>query len=158
MKRVSFVLCAAMACGYMLPLSANAAQSLLPAPSRWTLNAAKSDFGGVPGMKSDVWWVLISNGKRFKYDDVMVLDSGQKVVSRWDGPQDGTMRPSPGWPGVKMGYNAADDSMTAEMPDGSVMKGVMALSEDKKVLTIKNDLRSKDGQVAHQTLVYERTK
>ena len=138
--------------------SARAAHTLLPAPSVWTLDVAKSDFGGVPGMKSDVWRILIDTEKRFKYADTMTLDSGQVVENSWDGPQDGTMRPSPGWPGTKMGFNLATDTAHGEMADGSSMDSTMSLSQDGKRLTLKMDMRAKDGTTAHQTLVYERTK
>lgn len=137
--------------------SARAAHTLLPAPSTWALNAAKCDFGGVPGMKSDVWRILVDNERQFKYTDTMTLESGEVVQNSWDGPQDGSMRPVPGWPGVKMGFNLATDTARSEMPDGSTMIGVMSLSKDGKVLTLKMDIHAKDGSVAHQTLIYERT-
>ena len=138
--------------------SAVAANTLLPAPSTWTLNVAKSDFAGIPGMKSDVWHIVANTEKRLKYTDLMVLDSGEKVPNSWEGPQDGTLQPVPGMPGAKASFKLADDSGHMEMPDGSRMDMVMTLSPDKKTLTLKNDVTDKDGKVAHQTLVYDRTR
>ena len=135
-----------------------AAEPRLPAPSTWALNAAKSDFGGIPGMKSDVWHILVADSKHFRYTDVLTLDSGQVIRDNWDGAADGTLRPSPGGAGAKMGYHLTKETMHAEMADGSSMDGAMSLSPDGKTLTVKNDVHAKDGSVAHQTLVYERTK
>lgn len=147
---------ALLAVGVSIP--AIAAHTLLPAPSTWTLDVGKSDFGGIPGMKSDVMHVLVDNEKWFKYTDVMVEDSGNTIKNGWSGPQDGTIRPVQGMPGSTAGFKLADDTGHLKMPDGTTADSVMTLSEDKKTLTFEMTWHMKDGKTALQKLIYSRTK
>jgi hypothetical protein len=127
-------------------------------PSTWTLNVAASDFGGGPAMKSDVYVVLTDTEKWLKWTDTTVDDKGKTIKSSWTGPADGTMKPIVGMPGAMAGNKSADDSGHTVLADGTVIDSIFTLSADKKQSIFTQTVKTKDGKVFHQKLVYDRTK
>ena len=129
-----------------------------PTPSTWTLDAGASDFGGGQPMKSDVMVLLVDTEKWLKFTDTTVDGDGKTWKVSWSGPQDGTFKPLVGMAGAKASFKTEDDSEHFIMPDGTHMDNYLAMSDDKKKVTINSTVKTKDGKEFHQTLIYHRTK
>ena len=126
--------------------------------STWELDAAASDFGDGPKMKTDVFNIHTDTEKWMTYDDDTVDGDGKTWKTSWAGPQDGTMKPVKGMEGAKAGFKTEDDSSRFEMGDGSSSESTMTVAEDKKTVTIHVKGKTKDGKDYMQTLVYHRVK
>ena len=128
----------------------------LAAGSVWTLNAAKSDFGGGPSMKSDVFVMVTDTEKWGKLTDTADFGDGKLMKMSWSGPEDGTPRPLVGVKGT-FATNAATD-VTTEVIDSYTQTCKFSLSADKKIFSEKCTAKLKDGKMVQQTIVYDRTK
>jgi hypothetical protein len=156
MKKFGSVLSAVLISAFAM--SAFAAHTHVPTPSTWDLNVGASDFGGDPAPKSDRMIVATDNDKWLKWTDITVGADGKTLKTSWSGPQDGTMKPIVGTSGSKASFKTDDDSSHWEMADGSSSDSTMALSEDKKQVTITIAVKTKDGKEYNQKLVYDRVK
>ena len=137
--------------------AALAAHTHVPTPSTWTLNLAKSDFGGGPGMKSEVETITVDTDKWLSYRDVTIEDNGKKTTSIWRGPADGTLHPIKGMPEARGSWDSATDRSVVVMPDGSEMHGTLSMPTPKQIV-FQIDVKDTAGHTYHQTLLYDRTR
>lgn len=157
MRAVLCLLLVAASAAIVVP-AALGGHTHVPTPSTWELNVGQSDFGGGPSVKSDKMVIITDTDKWMKFTDVTVDQDGKTTKSSWSGAPDGTERPLVGIPGAKVSFNTADDSSRWTMPDGSVSEGTMRFADGKKKISIKVQLKMKDGKTYDQTLVYDRVK
>src|ERR1700733_9188647 len=121
----------AMACPAML-----AAKTKLPVPSTWELDQLRSDFGGGPRMKSDVFTVTSDKPDDLSVEFVTVDDSGQTMKSSWSGPQNGHLLPVTGSPGTSFGIDKEGNEHWV-FADGSTMEGKLSLEKDKRTVMVR---------------------
>jgi hypothetical protein len=145
------VVCGAMVCPLMM-----AARPKLPVPSTWTLDDLRSDFGGGPRMKSDVFTVNSDTAANLSVDFVTVDDSGQTMKSSWSGPQNGRLLPVTGSPGTSFGIDKEGNEHWV-FGDGTTMEGKLSVSKHKGTLLVKMTVTGKDGKQYSQMLMYDRT-
>jgi hypothetical protein len=145
------VMCGAMACPAMI-----AARPKLPVPSSWELDQLRSDFGGGPRMKSDVFTVNSDKPANLSMDFVTVTDSGQTIKSSWSGPQNGRLLPVTGSPGTSFGIDKEGNEHWV-FGDGTTMEGKLSLEKDKKTVMVRLTVTGKDGKQYSQVLVYNQT-
>ncbi|HEY4355624.1 MAG TPA: hypothetical protein VGN16_07760 [Acidobacteriaceae bacterium] len=126
--------------------------------SSWKLNAGASDFGQGPSMKSDLYVIHTDSDKWLTFEDTTVDGDGKTWKISWSGPQDGSPHPVKGMPGATYSSKTADDSSHFAFPDGTVEDTTLAMSGDKKRVTLTVDGKTKDGKSFHQTLIYDRVK
>lgn len=144
------VMCAAMVCPVAM-----AARPKLPVPSSWQLDELRSDFGGGPQMKADVFTVTSDKPNDLSVQFVRTDASGQTFKSSWSGPQNGTMLPVEGMPGATFGIDG-NGGETWMFADGSRFDGVLSVSKDRKTVLVRGTLTGKDGRVYQQVLMYGR--
>jgi hypothetical protein len=132
-----------------------AARPKLPVPSTWTLDDLRSDFGGGPRMKSDVFTVNSDTAANLSVDFVTVDDSGQTMKSSWSGPQNGRLLPVTGSPGTSFGIDKEGNEHWI-FGDGTTMEGKLSLEKDKKTVMVKLTVTGKDGKQYSQVLMYNR--
>ena len=135
-----------------------AAHTHVPAPSTWTLNVKETDFAGGPVIKSDIDHVLVDSEKQLHWSDVTVDGNGNTSKTSWNGPEDGSLHPIQGLPGAQASWDSATDTEHSVFADGTVYDAVLTLSADKKKMTFAQTVSGKDGNVFHQSLVYDRIK
>ena len=135
-----------------------AAHTHLPTPSTWTLNLAESDFGGGISLKSDTFVITEDTDKWGKWTDTAVDGNGKTVKSSWSGAEDGKPHPFGGWAGATYSSDPATDVSVEKFPDGTVQTCTFSLNASKTKFTSKCAAKSPNGKVAHQTIVYDRTK
>jgi hypothetical protein len=145
------VMCGAMVCPAMI-----AARPKLPVPSTWELDQLRSDFGGGPRVKSDVFTVTSDKPDDLSVDFVTVVDSGQTVKSSWSGPQNGHLLPVTGNPGTSFGIDKNGNEQWV-LGDGTTMVGKLSLEKDKKTVLVRLTVTGKDGKQYSQVLVYNLT-
>ncbi len=150
------LLSAAVVCGLaMCPVGMMAAKLKLPVPSTWQLDQLRSDFGGGPRLKSDVFTVTGDRHDELSLEFVRVDDAGQTVKSSWSGTENGAMQPVEGMAGTTFGINAKGEEHWV-FADGSTMEGVLSVSKDKKTVLVRGTLTEKDGKAYQQVLMYGR--
>jgi hypothetical protein len=135
-----------------------AAHTHAPTPSTWKLDLGKSDFGGGPALKSDMYRLQTDTDKWLKYTETEVDTDGKVWHTSWSGPQDGTVKPVIGMPGASYSVKTDDDSARLTLPDGTVINQWISMPDDKKTTVFKCDVKTRDGKQFHQTLVYNRVK
>lgn len=145
----------AVVCAGICPV-AKAAKPLLPAPSTWRLDLMRSDFGGGPRVKSEVFTVESSKGAMMRMEFVTVDAAGETVKSSWSGREDGKLQPMEGSPGTSFGIDKKGDEHWV-YADGKTCDGKLSVGKDKQSLLVRLTVRMKDGQEFHQMLIYERT-
>lgn len=145
----------AVLCAGMGPV-AKAAKPLLPAPSTWRLDLMRSDFGGGPRVKSEVFTVDSSKGVMMSMEFVTVDAAGETVKSSWSGREDGKLQPMEGSPGTSFGIDRKGDEHWV-YADGKTCDGKLSLGKDKQSLLVRMLVHLKDGRELHQMLIYERT-
>jgi hypothetical protein len=137
-------------------VSAFAQEMHLPAGSMWKLNVAKSDFGGMPGWKSDMFIVTKDTAMMLIWHGTTVEANGKVDHPRWSGKEDGTMKPVMGMPGETAGFKT-DGTSQWKGADGSTWSMTMSVSPDMKTATFNVNGMGKDGKAFMQKLVYERS-
>jgi hypothetical protein len=145
------VLCGAMMC----PVAMLAARPKLPVPSTWQLDQLRSDFGGGPGAKSDIFTVTSDKPNDLSMQFVTVDAAGQTVKSSWSGPENGEMLPVEGLPGTTFGIDRKGNEKWV-FADGSTLEGVLSVSKDKRTVLVRGTLTGKDGKTYQQVLMYGR--
>jgi hypothetical protein len=144
------VMCGAMVCPGMM-----AARPKLPVPSTWELDQLRSDFGGGPRMKSDVFTVTSDKPDDLSVDFVTVDDSGQTMKSSWSGPQNGHLLPVTGNPGTSFGIDKEGNEHWV-FGDGTTIEGKLSVSKDKRTVLVRVTVTGKDGKQYSQVLMYGR--
>lgn len=135
---------------------AMAARPKLPAPSTWTLDVMRSDFGDQPAMKSDVFTVHSDTASLLSMDFVTVDDQGRTMKSSWSGPQNGRLLPVEGMAGTSFGIDAKGDEHWT-FADGSSCDGKLSVTKDKQSIMVRLTVMTKDGKVHRQVLMYSRS-
>ena len=144
------VMCGAMVCPGMM-----AARPKLPVPSTWERDQLRSDFGGGPRMKSDVFTVTSDKPDDLSVDFVTVDDSGQTMKSSWSGPQNGHLLPVTGSPGTSFGIDKEGNEHWV-FGDGTTIEGKLSVSKDKRTVLVRVTVTGKDGKQYSQVLMYGR--
>lgn len=116
----------------------------------------RSDFGGGPTVKSDVFTVESDKGATMSMDFVTVDAAGETVKGSWSGREDGKLQPVEGRPGTSFGIDKKGNENWA-YADGKTCEGKLSVEKDKQSLLVRLTVRMKDGQEFHQMLIYERT-
>jgi hypothetical protein len=145
------VMCGAMVCPAMM-----AARPKLPVPSTWELDQLRSDFGGGPRVKSDVFTVNSDKPALLSVDFVTVVDSGETIKSSWSGPQNGHLLPVTGSPGTSFGIDKEGNEHWV-YGDGTTMVGKLSLEKDRVTVIVRLVVTGKDGKQFNQVLMYNRT-
>lgn len=150
--RTRSLLCAGLLAA-TFSLQALAAPLNLPAPSVWTLNATKSDFGTMPAPASETITVSTFSQAMFSWAQDVVMPDGSKRQQKWSGPMDGSMQPVTGPQNSKASFK--EDKGHFEYPTGMTADVTFSLSSDGKTLT-ESVIYNTQGNHLHQTHVYER--
>ena len=145
----------AVVCAGIGPV-ANAAKTLLPSPSTWRLDLMRSDFGGGPTVKSDVFTVESDKSATMSMEFVTVDAAGATLKSSWRGREDGKLQPVEGSPGTSFGIDGKGNEHWV-YADGRTSEGKLSVEKDKQSVLVRLTVRMKDGQEFHQMLIYERT-
>lgn len=146
---------AALCALFMCPVNMMASRPKLPVPSTWQLDQLRSDFGGGPRFKSDVFTVMSDKPEDLQLQFVITDSSGQTLKSSWSGPQNGTMLPVEGMAGTTFGINGKGEEHWV-YGDGSTLEGVMSISKDKKTVLVRATVTEKDGKAYQEVLMYGR--
>jgi hypothetical protein len=128
----------------------------LPVPSTWELDQLRSDFGGGPRAKSDVFTVTSDKPALLSVNFVTVDETGQTVKSSWSGPENGQLLPLTGDPGTSFGMDKEGNERWV-FGDGTTMTGKLSLEKDKHTVMVRQTVTGKDGTQYHQVLMYNRT-
>lgn len=147
------LLSALVVSGAMVCPMAMAARPKLPVPSTWQLDQLRSDFGGGPQLKSDVFTVTSDKPDRLSMEFVTVDSAGQTMKSSWSGPQNGQMLPLEGAPGTTFGIDRKGHERWV-FADGTTMDGILSVSKDKKTVMVRATVTGKDGKAYEEVLMY----
>jgi hypothetical protein len=158
MKASVRIFSVALLAASLVPAASAGGHTHAPANSVWKLDISKTDFGGGPAYKSDEMTILTDTEKWLSFTDVSVDAEGKTWKASWSGPQNGTLKPIVGTNGGKASFKTADDSSHWVFPDGTIQDSVLTMSSDKKAVTIKSTVKTKDGKSFQQTLYYDRVK
>ena len=150
------IVCGVIVCGAGLCPTMMAARPKLPVPSTWELDQLRSDFGGGPRVKSDVFTVNSDKPALLSVDFVTVVDSGETVKSSWSGPQNGHLLPVTGNPGTSFGIDKEGNEHWV-YGDGTTMVGKLSLEKDRVTVIVRLTVTGKDGKQYNQVLMYNRT-
>jgi hypothetical protein len=150
------VMCGAMVCPAMVCPAMMAARPKLPVPSTWELDQLRSDFGGGPRVKSDVFTVNSDKPTLLSVDFVTVVGSGETIKTSWSGPQNGQLLPVTGNPGTSFGIDKEGNEHWV-YGDGTTMVGKLSLEKDRTTVIVRLTVTGKDGKQYNQVLMYNRT-
>ncbi len=150
------VVCGALWCGSTMSPALMKGRLKLPVPSTWELDQLRSDFGGGPRMKSDVFTVNSDKPALLSVDFVTVDDAGQTVKSSWSGPENGQLLPLTGNPGASFGMDK-DGNEHWVLGDGTTMVGKLSLEKDRSTVIVRLTVTGRDGKQYNQVLMYNRT-
>jgi hypothetical protein len=154
-RKIKFLLIAIV--GAALAVSAQAQSIHLPDHSTWKLNAADTDFGGGPPLKSDIFTVYKDSDALLKFRETTVDAAGKVEHTSFSAPEDGTMHPVSGVAGQQMSFTP-DGKLQITFPDGSTQDLQESLSADGKKVTYEGTMKTKDGKTFNQKWVYDRIK
>lgn len=89
----------------LLPVAAQAADTMAGGPSTWTWNEKESTLppGGV-APRSQVMKIIKDDGKTVAWEITAVTADGKTSSKSWSGPYDGKLRPVQGRDGVSVGF------------------------------------------------------
>ncbi|MDB5366621.1 MAG: hypothetical protein JWM77_2548 [Rhodospirillales bacterium] len=141
----------------LLPIAAFAADGPLTGPSTWTWNAKESKTAG-EAPKSNVLKVTKDDGTNLAWSMTSVDAKGKTRKMSWSGAYDGKERPAKG--GGAAAFTKGNDGSTKvafKEKDGSTGEETCTVSSDKKKMTCKGTMKSKDGKSADYTDVYDRS-
>ncbi len=127
----------------------------IPSPSTWKLNAAASDFGGGPAVKSATLTVYSNTDTSLRWKEVLTDDTGTHSSS-FRGAPDGKSRPMTGSKPAQTISFDPDGSFHVDQAGARVMDGRTVPSADKKSLTQTATFKTPDRHEYHRKLIFDR--
>jgi hypothetical protein len=141
----------------LLPWTAFAADGPMTGPSTWTWNPKESK-SSAETPKSMVLKITKDDGTNLAWTMTVVDPKGKTHKSSWSGAYDGKERPAKGGGAAAFTKNSDGSTKIAfKEKDGGGGEETCSVSSDKKKMTCKGTMKSKDGKTAEYTDVYDRT-
>ena len=128
----------------------------------WQLDVSKSSFGPQAPPKSITLTIFTDTPQACSWRVDALDENGQSMSYSWSGPQDGSLHPIKDAKGDVMGQESfkhdADGTLLRHGTDngGNSFDGRASVSDDGNTITDVLKIKTPDGDVVSQTMIYRR--